>query len=232
MPSRNNIIDYVKQSKQRASSEQKEFYLFNDIFVYIKDALPDHINIVDILETIEKRIPSFLLHDIESIFVGQFDDFAERQTNAFYKDGAIYVTNDQDDNGDMLDDIVHEIAHAVEKTFSTYVYSNGGNEEEFLGKRRRLYSILRSEEVKDLPSGEIFENVEYSQEFDEFLFMEVGYPLLGNLTMGLFVSPYSATSLREYFATGFEEYFIGDSNHLKNISPVLYNTINEITNLY
>ena len=229
---RNNMADYIKQSTKKSSSEQREFYLFNDIFVYIKDSLPQHISVVEILETIEKRIPSHLLHDIESIFIGQFDDFVERQTNAFYKDGAIYVTNDQDDNRDMLDDIVHEIAHAAEKTFSAYIYSNGASEEEFLGKRRRLYSLLTAEEVGGIPSSVEFEKVDYSREFDEFLFMGVGYPLLANLTMGLFTSPYSVTSLREYFATGFEEYFIGDSNHLRNISPVLFNTINEITDLY
>ena len=232
MPSRNNITDYVRQTSKRSLNDQREYYLFNDIFVFVKDPLPNYIDIVNLLETIEKRIPSHLLHDIESIFVGQFDDFVERQTNAFYKDGAIYVTNDQDNDKDMLDDIVHEIAHAAEKTFATYIYSNKMSEEEFLGKRHRMYSILKSEEVEDLPSIEKFKEVDYSREFDEFLFMGVGYPLLANLTMGLFTSPYAATSLKEYFATGFEEYFIGDANHLKNISPILYNTINEITNLY
>ncbi len=42
---------------------------------------------------------------------------------------------------DMVDDIVHEIAHSVEKTFSMYIYANGNLEEEFLGKRNRLYII-------------------------------------------------------------------------------------------
>ena len=40
---------------------------------------------------------------------------------------------------------------------------------------------------------------------DDFLYKDVGYALLNNLVMGLFPSAYAATSLREYFARGFEE---------------------------
>ena len=232
LQTRNNISDYIKESNQKVLNEQKEFYSFNDKFVFIKDPLPDHINIKFVLETLEEKIPSHLLHEVESIFVGQFDDFIERQTNAFYKDGAIYVSNDQDNEEDMLDDIVHESAHAAEKTFSMYIYGNGMLEEEFLGKRRRLYSILKARELENLPLPDTFGEVDYSLGFDKFLYEDVGYPILTTLTMGLFVSPYGITSLREYFANGFEEYFIGDRKYLKNVSPILYNIIGEISDLY
>jgi hypothetical protein len=43
--------------------------------------------------------------------------------------------------------------------------------------------------------------------------------------MGLFVSPYGATSLQEYFANGFEKYYLGESKAVKDISPVLYNVL-------
>ena len=39
--------------------------------------------------------------------------------------------------------------------------------------------------------------------------------------MGLFVSPYAATSLQEYFANGVENYFLDDRDYLRKISPVL-----------
>ena len=52
-----------------------------------------------------------------------------------------------------------------------------------------------------------FLNPEYSLDFDEFLYKEIGYANLATTTMGLFYSPYGATSLREYFATGFEAYY-------------------------
>ena len=40
--------------------------------------------------------------------------------------------------------------------------------------------------------------------------------------------PYSITSIREYFGNGFEEYLRGDAKYLKNISPTLYNKIEEL----
>jgi len=49
--------------------------------------------------------------------------------------------------------------------------------------------------------------------------------------MGLFVSPYAATSLREYFAIGFEEYHLKDRVYLKKISPKLYFKIEELLEL-
>ena len=49
--------------------------------------------------------------------------------------------------------------------------------------------------------------------------------------MGLFNSPYGATSLKEYFANGFEAYYIGDRIYLSKISPYLYNKIENLDNL-
>ena len=58
----------------------------------------------------------------------------------------------------------------------------------------------------------------------------VGYPTLLSLTMGLFCSPYGATSIQEYFANGFEKYFTESPEYVKNISPILYKKIEEIIN--
>ena len=59
---------------------------------------------------------------------------------------------------------------------------------------------------------------------------EVGYPTLLSLTMGLFVSPYGATSIQEYFANGFEKYFLDNPLTVRDMSPVLYRKIEEIIN--
>ena len=71
---------------------------------------------------------------------------------------------------------------------------------------------------------------EYNKKFDNFLANEVGYPTLLSLTMGLFVSPYAATSIQEYFANGFEKYFLDNPRMVRDISPVLYGKIEEIIN--
>ena len=69
-------------------------------------------------------------------------------------------------------------------------------------------------------------NLEYNQAFDEFLYKDVGYPVLSMLTYNIFHSPYAATSLNEYFADGFEAFYMNDEiSRLKNESPKLYNKI-------
>ena len=72
--------------------------------------------------------------------------------------------------------------------------------------------------------------MEYDVEFDNFLLNIVGYDKLAMLMQGMFISPYAATSLREYFASGFAEFFMHpDHKLLKSVSPVLYE---KLKNLY
>ena len=43
--------------------------------------------------------------------------------------------------------------------------------------------------------------------------------------MGLFTRPYAVTSIREYFATAFEEYLLGDGEYVKKLSPIAYDKV-------
>ena len=83
-----------------------------------------------------------------------------------------------------------------------------------------IYNTMLGEGLNDY-----YQNVEYNIEFDNFLYKEVGYPKLSTLSQHIYASPYAATSLREYFATGFVEYLMGDRNYLRSVSPALYKKI-------
>jgi len=48
--------------------------------------------------------------------------------------------------------------------------------------------------------------------------------------LGIFIRPYAATSLREYFAVGFETYYLKNSAEIRDISPVLFNNIHNLHN--
>ena len=71
-----------------------------------------------------------------------------------------------------------------------------------------------------------FQNTENDQEFHQFLHQTVGYHNLNNVLTGVFISPYAATSLREYFATAFTDFYM-QPNHrfLKAVSPAVYEKI-------
>ena len=229
MKNRNNIEDYLLESYNKNLKDRKEETIFGNIPVYIIKDLPDHINLQAVLKRIEDLIPEYLTYGIDSIYVEHLKEFTNRSVNAVFKGGSIYVTNFQDNDADLFDDIVHEIAHSVEQLFKKQIYKDDVVKKEFLGKRKRLLDLLKQEGYTEYETA--FFNVDYSQAFDEYLHQTVGYPLLQTLTQGLFLSPYSVTSLREYFAIGFEEYFIKDKSYLKKMSPQLYNKIELVAEL-
>lgn len=223
------MADYIKESSEKTQKGQKELTVFGDVNVFIKDPLPEDIDVRNVLTKLETLIPKYFASGLDLIIIGQNGEFEERDINAMYQDGAIYVTNLQMTEEDLLDDIVHELAHAVEENNGEFLYSDELIFKEFMGKRKRLLDILTQEGYS--VDEQNFMNAEYDREFDEFLYQEVGYPTLTALTMGLFASPYGATSLREYFANGFEEYFLGDRNYLKKISPFLYSKLDKAEDL-
>ena len=223
--------EYIKKSSENYKKNRSEKHIFGDVMVYIKDPLPDSVDLDRVIEKIERTIPRKFLFNVDVVYIGDFSSFHKdgRDFNARYESGALYVSNIQIDEKDMIDDIVHEIAHAVEEMAGEEIYGDSKVEIEFLGKRKRLENILKNENYD--VSQQNFLNVQYSQEFDMLLYRDIGYEKLTFLSMGLFISPYAATSLREYFARGFEEYYLGDRKYLTNTSPVLYNKIEYLDNI-
>jgi hypothetical protein len=223
-----SLREYIQHSSEKVLNERKEYHLFNRIYVYIKDPLPQDINLTLVIQRIENTIPEHLTQDVDSIFIGQFEELIAREVEAVYDKGTIYLTNVQDDDDDIFDDIVHEIAHSIENWAGIEIYGDGAIEREFTAKRKKLFAILKSLNY-DVQLID-FLDTEYSKNFDFFLYKTVGYDKLNLLTVGLFPSAYSATSIREYFAIGFEEYLYGDRKELKLNSPFLYERINQLIN--
>ena len=216
------MLDYLREAQRQLKNNIQDFYTSGGIHVYFKDKLTnDEVDVESIVAKVEKVIPEHLRSEVEMIIVGWFQEFEDREINAFYKDGTLCISHLQDDNEDMYDDIIHEISHSIEAPFGYEIYGDNKLKDEFLRKRKYLHDILWQLGYK-APMA-FFENTEYDEEFDMFLYKTIGYDKLVNLIQGLFISPYAATSLREYFATGFTDFYL-DSNHkfLQKISPVLY----------
>ena len=223
----NDLLEkMVNNSIERQKQHNDQYVVFGNLYIFIKDPLPEHVSLASIFNKIQKSIPPHLMSEVEAVYVGEFEELEGREVQSIYKDGTIYITSYQSNDGDMLEDIVHEIAHSIEEPFGQVIYGDGSVELEFLGKRRMLKNILNSHGIST--DGFNFEETDYNVDFDSFLYREVGYPVLIQLTNGLFNNPYGATSLREYFATGFEEFFIGDRRLLKSLSPLLFDKIQEV----
>ena len=78
------------------------YYLNNDIPVWTEDPLSDTVNLKQVLEQVERLIPSAFLKYVQAVRIGMFDEMIERSVNALYKDGVLYITNVQDNNQDII----------------------------------------------------------------------------------------------------------------------------------
>ena len=221
--------DNIKNLIREQHGNKKRWTVYGLIDLVLIEPLPDNIDISLVINNLERTIPAYLVRNIDAIYVKHLKEFDERGINALYRDGAIFVTNRQDNLNDMLDDLVHEIAHAYEEDKGQLVYADGEIKREFMIKRKKLFDILRQEGYNiDLKQ---FAQTDYSKEFDNFLLRVVGYERLQHYTNGIFVKPYAVTSLREYFASCFEIFFLKDHNNyniLKRLSPKTYEKLLEI----
>jgi len=208
------IKNYIKNKKVK-------HFTANNIEIFIKDEVPEGVSVKNVVMALSKRIPDHLMRNIDSIYVGQFKFLKDREMQAAYENSSIFVTNEQDSESDMVDDMIHEVAHSVEELYMDFLYSDKKLEDEFINKRKIMWAKLKDRGYSvDLAK---FLNPEYDREFDEFLYNDVGYPILSALASNIFHSPYAATSLSEYFADGFEAFYMNDEiSRLKNESPKLY----------
>ena len=200
-------------------------YNFGRLHVLVKDSI-ENIDLKSVFAKINSLIPESFLELIDVVYIGQFDVFNDRSVNAIFADGALYITNEQDDEQDLLDDIVHEIAHAVEKEYNEFIYSDQKIEDEFILKRSKIKRILEDHGY-DVEKYQ-FLNTDYDKSLDLFFLDEVGYDALNILAVNLFLNPYSITSLQEYFASGFEEFYLENSVSLQELCPYIYKKLSAL----
>lgn len=216
---------YILERSESAKIKFKQYDIYGKPFIF-SQPFKNNINLGFIKDKIETLAPEHFFDNIDGFFVGYVKEFFKdgREYNAMFKDGAIYLSPDQDNERDLLDDILHEVAHAVEKKYKDQIYGDGRLEREFLAKRKHLYYLLGDKEY----SIEDYDNPEYDYKFDQHLYKNIGYDKLRGISAELFYSPYAITALREYWANGFENYLLGSSGKLKEISPVLYQKIDSL----
>ena len=217
--------DYILEK----NSTTPKYFTFGNIEVHIEDKISNDLDPKQVLISIEKVLPRSFFNNLKKIYIGDFDHFEERNVNAMYNDNKLYISNKQDNYQDIVDDVVHEIAHHLETQHIEDIYGDGDIKKEFLKKRKQLEFELRSE---GLWTDEYdFEDLKFDKKFDDFLYKRVGKNLLRMMTSGIFIRPYASVSLREYFATGVEAYYVGDRDILSKISPRLYEKIKRLNNL-
>ena len=222
------MIDYIKESNKKAQ-DRNEYMLFN-VPVYVINKFPSNIKINNILDSVKDIINKKYLDGLETIYIGDFKDLNRRDIQSMLKDDAIWISSNNVKNVIteplVVENIIHEIAHLVEEKYQSQIYGDGKLEREYNSKKNRLFHLLKNEGY-DIDLGLFFSD-DMLKEFDNFLYKVVGYDKISLLTAGLFLSPYSITTVREYFATGMLDYLTDNESYMKEISPVLYSKIKNI----
>jgi hypothetical protein len=219
------IEEYILERTQNTTRH----FRFGNIPVIEEDPIPDNIDVYSIFKSVEKNLPPHYFDGVESVVINHLPEFDKRGVNAVYRDNKFYISNQQDDANDLLDDIIHEFAHHLETQYPELIYEDRQLIEEFRKKRNQMKFEFQSEGywVNEYD----FNDIKFNQSFDVFLYKRVGKNMLRLATTGIFIRPYGAVSLREYFATGFEAYYLGNKEALHKISPYLYQKIEQLHNL-
>lgn len=219
----------MHEKNDKLKKKLKDRKLFNKIYIWERDPVADEVDIDKALQIIASKIPKHFFSEVEGIYIGQFPELIKRDLNAYFEDGAIYVSNSIFDTEDLLKNIIHEVAHSLEQIYNEIIYDDMDVVNEFVAKRKQLKKTLELNGYKIQKQN--FNNLNYDENFDKYLYQDIGYPILHTLTTNLFVSPYAATSFEEYFANGLEHYYITDYVGLKSISPKLFLLISKLENM-
>ena len=91
MSNRRNIIQLIGESNDKYIASRREWTVFDNVQLFIKDFPPHSVSIQDVIQELEEKIPKKFVQALDIIYVGQFDQLQQREVEAVYEDGAIYV---------------------------------------------------------------------------------------------------------------------------------------------
>lgn len=225
---RRNLTKLLQQSQTKILSERKRFYFNRGIEFILDKPLKKDIDIEKVMGLLRSNLPVSSYTGINNVYFGEFDILKRRSLTALHHKDNIYISSEElTSEKEILDDLVHEFAHRFEENNSERIYEDGKIINEYLGKMNRLHDLIVQDHNLDDYGVTYFDfiNTQFDSEFDKFLFNGIGYDKITNIAPTLFIRPYAATSVREYFATGFEDYYLEGGLQLKKISPILHSRI-------
>lgn len=225
---RNNLTKLLQQSQTRILSEKKRFYFNRGIEFVLDKPLQKDIDIEKVMGLLRSNLPVSSYVGINNVYFGEFDILKRRSLTALHHKNNIYISSEElTSEKEILDDLVHEFAHRFEENNSEKIYEDGKIINEYLGKMNRLHDLITQDYNLEEHGLSYFDfiNTEFDPKLDKFFYETVGYTEIENMAPTLFIRPYAATSVREYFATGFEDYYLEGGLQLKKISPILHSRI-------
>ena len=99
--SRKKVVNYVKNNNKSLPE-----YNFGNVQVVVKDPIENDIDLASVFTKINYMVPDHFIRLIDIVYIGEFELFAEKKVNAYFLDDALYISNNQDDEEDLIDDVI------------------------------------------------------------------------------------------------------------------------------
>jgi len=181
---------------------------------------PSNLSLQNVCKLLNSYMPAGMLSPIDVIYIGKFDFLDNFGKTSTLIEDAIYVNSEQTSEKEIVKDIIHEIAHIIEPKIKIELRKSSVVSE-FLTKRKQLFYKLKEYCKENNYTLDNFINTNYDEQFEDFLFNDVGFKTLQNIN--IFPTPYGILSLQEYFSSAFEDFYMIEQHEtLKNRSPALF----------
>ena len=109
--------------KQYIKEKQGRYRSIYGVPIEIKEKI--NFNLERVLEQIKKIVPENAFDGIKKIVITDMSKIGEGLPfNAYYINNVIFIDKEQDGTVDVLDDIVHEISHHLEKKYGDLIYGD------------------------------------------------------------------------------------------------------------
>ena len=217
-----SIRDYIMEKVENTP----KIFSFAGARVEQVDETPEGIDCQAIFKKVEDALPRKFLLGLKKVRIEDHPEFKKRNLSALYHEDTLYISPNFGGDGSVFNDIIHEIAHHIETLYPGFIYDDGKIVREFIKKRHEIEYELSTEGY--WTNEYDFKDINYNEKLDNLLYKRLGPNMLSLVTTGIFVRPYAAVSVREYFATGFEAYYLGQKEKLDKVSPMLYDKIYEM----
>ena len=80
------LIKHLQEKQNKFQNQQTDFYTPTGIHVYFQEPFVDAEHDLErVMAALEAKVPTHLLSEIEMVIVGWFEEFVERDINAFYQ---------------------------------------------------------------------------------------------------------------------------------------------------
>ena len=67
------MLDYLQNSYENAALSNKEFSIFGKDIIFVKDSLPEHVDLKNVISKVERILPPWVVSEIDMIYIGHFE---------------------------------------------------------------------------------------------------------------------------------------------------------------